>query len=51
MKNQKTLWQQVTDSEAVFDRKYLEEIFCKENEEPPDLADQAYEQWRDEKRS
>jgi hypothetical protein len=41
----------VTESEAVFDKEYLEETFWKENEEPPDLVDQAYEQWRDEKRS
>jgi hypothetical protein len=49
MKNQKTLWQQVTDSEPLFDKEYLEEAFRKENEEPWDLADQAYEHWRDEK--
>jgi hypothetical protein len=37
----------VTDSEPLFDKEYLEEAFRKENEEPWDLADQAFEQWRD----
>jgi hypothetical protein len=50
MKNQKTLWEQVTDSEAVFNDEDLEEVFLKEREEPSDLADQPYEQWRDEHR-
>jgi hypothetical protein len=44
MDNQKTLWEQVTDSEAVFDKEYLEEAFRKENEEPWDLAEKAYYQ-------
>jgi hypothetical protein len=48
MDNQKTLWEQVTDSEAIFYDQDLEEMFWKEREEPCDLADQAHEQWRDE---
>jgi hypothetical protein len=51
MKREKTMSEQVTELEAAFNDQDLEEIFWKENEEPWDLADQAYEQWRDEKRS
>jgi hypothetical protein len=51
MIRQKTLWQQPTGSEEVFNDEHLEEIFRKENEEPWNLADQAFEQWRDEKKS
>jgi hypothetical protein len=51
IKRKKTLWEKVTDSEAAFNEADLEETFWKENEEPWDLADKAYEQWRDERRS
>jgi hypothetical protein len=50
MEREKTMWEKANESEAVFDDEDLEEIFWKENEEPPDLADQAYKQWQDEKR-
>jgi hypothetical protein len=49
MEREKTMWEKVTDSEAVFNDEDLEELFWKEREEPWDLADQAYERWRDER--
>jgi hypothetical protein len=51
MERQKTLWELVNEKEMVFDQEAIEEVFWKENEEPWDLADRAYEQWRDEERS
>jgi hypothetical protein len=50
MERQRTLLELVNESEVVFDEEDRKEMYRKENEEPPDLADQAYEQWRDDKR-
>jgi hypothetical protein len=51
MERQKTLWELVSKKEMVLNEENLEELYWKEGEEPCDLADQAYEQWRDENRS
>ena len=51
MERRKTMWELVTESEAVFNDENQEEVFWKENEEPWDLPDKAFDQWRDEKRS
>jgi hypothetical protein len=49
MERQKTLMDKVVESEAVFDERELAEAeFLRENEEPADIADRLYEEWRDE---
>ncbi len=56
MECQETLEHMVVEYETVVDEdNYKEEqealYDCDDDFEPPDLADQAYEQWRDEERS
>ncbi len=57
MESQETLESVVVEYETVVDEDGYEEdeeeelYDCKDDFEPPDLADLAYEQWRDEERS
>jgi len=48
MEYQTTLLDQLVEYETILDE---EEEFINEDGEPLDLADQYYEEWRDEKRS
>ena len=48
MEYQKTLLDEQVEYESIPDE---EEEFLNDNDEPWDLADRYYEEWRDEKRS
>jgi hypothetical protein len=51
MECQKTLKEETVEYETILDEKEKAELKDSEQFGPPDLADQAYETWRDEKRS
>ena len=51
MECQKTLKEEPVEYETILDGEGMREEKKSDQFEPPDLADQAYEAWRDEKRS
>ena len=51
MECQKTLKDESAEHETILDEKEMAELKDSDQFGPPDLADQAYEAWRDEKRS
>ena len=51
MECQKTLKEEPVEYETILDGEEMTELREIEQFEPPDLADQAYEAWRDEKGS
>ena len=50
MECQKTLKEEIVEYETILDEEDMTELKESKQFEPPDLADQAYEAWRDEKR-
>jgi len=51
MECQKTLKEEPVEYETILDGEEMSEVKKSNQFEPPDLADQAYEAWRDENRS
>ena len=51
MEYQKTLKQENVEYETILDDEEMAELNENEQFEPPDLADQAYKEWRDENRA
>ena len=50
MECQKTLKEELVEYEAILDEEEMAGLKESDQFEPPDLADYAYEAWRDEKR-
>ena len=51
MECQKTLKEEIVEYETILDEGEITELKKADQFEPPDLADQAYEAWRDENRT
>ena len=51
MECQKTLKEEPVEYETILDGEEMRKVKKSDQFEPPDLADQAYEAWREEKRS
>jgi hypothetical protein len=51
MECQKTSKEEIVEYETILDEKEMAELKDSDQFGPPDLADQAYEAWRDEERS